>query len=76
MTGQRFPLRCPGQTWGIVEDATGAMEVRCTDRFCRTAEGSAVIHRFQLEDGSFTTRIADEAPPRKEQDHGLRYTTV
>lgn len=57
MSGRRYkPLVCPGNTWGWAFDATGTLEVRCADRFCRTAEGHAVIHAFDLQSGDYKTR--------------------
>lgn len=62
MSSRRYkPLRCPGNTWGWAVEATGTLEVRCGDRFCRTAEGDAVIHVFDLATGSFVTRAAQKS---------------
>ncbi len=81
MSGRRYkPLRCPGNTWGWAVEATGMLEVRCADRFCRTAEGEAVIHVFDLATGSFVTRAAQESIPVQaagpEEHAHARNTTI
>ncbi len=56
------------------------LEVRCADRFCRTAEGEAVIHIFDLATGSFVTRAAQESvtaqATRPEEHAHARNTTL
>lgn len=71
MTERRVPLKCPSNVWGHAIGATGTLEVRCRGKYCRTADGGTVMHRFDLADGSFDARAADsEAVERpKEQDH-------
>jgi len=78
MSERRIPLQCPSNHWGYASDAIGTYEARCKSKYCRTSEGSAVIHVFDLATGSFVTRVAPTQPQAvgPEEHHHARNTAV
>jgi hypothetical protein len=57
-------LRCEGTLQGKLVDPTH-LEVKCGRRSCGAVPGVVVLHTFDLETGTYTTRVFKD--PRKMQ---------
>jgi hypothetical protein len=56
-------LRCETKLHGRLDD--GILEVKCSSKFCGARPGILVYHRFNLDDGTFTTASYLEVPTPK-----------
>lgn len=59
-------LRCQGNIFhGLIVDgdAKGTLEIRCRSKFCGKSPETIVLHRFDLSDGSYVTKVYKE--PRR-----------
>lgn len=57
----RTRLVCPSNVWGETIDAHGALIKRCRGKFCKTSDGLAVYHVFDLANGSQRTFVDEDA---------------
>ena len=69
----QIPIRCSHDLYGVFDDDTKTLEVKCKRRRCGAQPGVVVLHKISLLEGQVgkvvsTKRFAD--PKRKKENDG------
>lgn len=66
-------LRCPSKKHGVViEPGPALVEIACDSRFCGSAPGVTILHRFDTATGSLVETLQFKSP-RKDKAHAAHH---
>lgn len=66
-------LRCKSKKHGVViEPGDAVVEIACDSRFCGSAPGVTILHRFNTATGSLVETLQFKSP-RKEREHAAHH---